>query len=148
MKPGFLEIDLLAHDGGSSHGEYCQILDATDVCTGWSEQIAVPTKAQSFVFEAIKDMRQRLPFEVLGLDSDNGGEFINHQLTKYCSEEGITFSRSRASKKNDNCYVEQKNWSIVRRFSGYGRYEGPRPVRPSTPCTPWCGTTSTSLCPP
>lgn len=124
MKPGFVEIDLVAHDGGSSHGEYCQILDATDVCTGWSEQLAVPTKAQCWVFEAIKDMRARLPFDLLGLDSDNGGEFINHQLVKYCKQEGITFTRSRACKKNDNCYVEQKNWSIVRRFSGYGRYEG------------------------
>jgi len=124
MKPGFLEIDLVAHDGGSSHGEYCQILDATDVCTGWSEQFAVPTKAQCWVFDAIKQMRARLPFEVLGLDSDNGAEFINHQLVRYCKQEEITFTRSRACKKNDNCYVEQKNWSIVRRFSGYGRYEG------------------------
>lgn len=122
--PGFVEIDLVAHNGGSSHGEYCQILDVTDVCTGWSEQIAVPTKAQCWVFDAIKDIRERLPFELLGLDSDNGGEFINHQLVRYCQEERLTFTRSRACKKNDNCYVEQKNWSIVRRFSGYERYEG------------------------
>lgn len=123
-KPGFMEIDLVAQDGGSSQGEYCQILDATDVCTGWSEQYAVPTKAQCWVFEAIEVLRERLPFELLGLDSDNGGEFINHQLFKYCADEGITFTRSRAGRKNDNCYVEQKNWSIVRRFSGYARYEG------------------------
>jgi len=124
MKPGFMEMDLVAHDGGSSHGEYCQILDATDVCTGWSEQFAVPTKAQCWVFDAIKQMRARLPFPLLGLDSDNGGEFINRQLVRYCKEEEITFTRSRACKKNDNCFVEQKNWSIVRRFSGYARYEG------------------------
>lgn len=124
MEPGFMEIDLVGHDGGSSHGEYCQILDATDVCTGWSEQFAVPTKAQCWVFEAIKDMRERLPFDLKGLDSDNGSEFINHQLLKYCAEEEITFTRSRAGRKNDGCYVEQKNWSIVRRFSGYSRYEG------------------------
>jgi hypothetical protein len=124
MEPGFLEMDLVAHDGGSSHGEYCQILDVTDVCTGWSEQAAVPTKAQHFVFQAIQDLRARIPFDVLGLDSDNGGEFINHQLMKYCKQESITFTRSRPCKKNDNCYVEQKNWSIVRRFSGYGRFEG------------------------
>lgn len=129
MEPGFMEMDLVAHDGGSSHGEYCQVLDVTDVCTGWSEQIAVPTKAQCWVFEAIQEMRSRLPFALLGLDSDNGGEFINHQLTKYCKEEEITFTRSRASKKNDNCYVEQKNWSIVRRFSGYDRYEGDEACR-------------------
>jgi hypothetical protein len=129
VKPGFMEMDLVAHDGGSSHGEYCQILDVTDVCTGWSEQLAVPTKAQCWVFEAIQEMRTRLPFALLGLDSDNGGEFINHQLAKYCKEEAITFTRSRASKKNDNCYVEQKNWSIVRRFSGYDRYEGDEACR-------------------
>jgi len=129
MKPGFFEIDLVAHDGGSSHGEYCQVLNATDVCTGWSEQIAVPTKAQCRVFEGLKEVRARLPFAVLGFDSDNGGEFINHQLFKYCKEEEITFTRSRACKKNDNCYVEQKNWSIVRRFSGYARFEGDQACR-------------------
>ena len=123
-RPGFLEVDLVAQDGGSSHGEYCQILDATDVATGWSEQIAVPTKAQCWVFEAIQEMRQRLPFDLLGLDSDNGGEFINHHLARYCVDEKLTFTRSRPSRKNDNCFVEQKNWSIVRRFSGYDRYEG------------------------
>lgn len=123
VKPGFLEIDLVGHDGGSTAGEYCQTLDATDVATGWSEQIAVPTKAQCWVFDAIKEMRNRMPFELLGLDSDNGSEFINHQLVKYCIENEITFTRSRACRKNDGCYVEQKNWTIVRRFAGYARYE-------------------------
>lgn len=129
QKPGFLEIDLVAHDGGSSCGEYCQILDCTDICTGWSEQFAVPTKAQSFVFEAIKQMRERLPFKLLGLDSDNGSEFINHQLARYCTEEEITFTRARSGRKNDNCHVEQKNWSIVRRMSGYDRFEGAEACR-------------------
>lgn len=124
QKPGFLEIDLVAHDGGSSSGEYCQILDGTDICTGWSEQFAVPTKAQCFVFDAIKEMRERLPFTLLGLDSDNGSEFINHQLARYCAAEQITFTRARSGRKNDNCHVEQKNWSIVRRMSGYDRFEG------------------------
>lgn len=124
LKPGFVEIDLVAHDGGSSHGEYCQILDVTDICTGWSEQMAVPTKAQHFVFKAIKEVRERLPFAMLGIDSDNGGEFINHQLARYCTEEKITFTRTRSGRKNDNCHVEQKNWSIVRRISGYDRFEG------------------------
>lgn len=128
-EPGFLEMDLVAHDGGLAHGEYCQILDATDVCTGWSEQVAVPTKAQCWVFGAIKDMRERLPFALKGIDSDNGSEFINHQLADYCAEERITFTRGRAGRKNDGCYVEQKNWSIVRRFSGYGRYEGDEACR-------------------
>lgn len=121
---GFLEVDLVGHDGGSSAGDYCQTLDATDVATGWSEQVAVRNKAQHHVFAALQQVRQRLPFDLRGLDSDNGSEFINDQLTRYCSEEGITFTRSRAGRKNDNCYVEQKNWSIVRRFAGYQRLEG------------------------
>jgi len=122
-QPGFTELDLVGHDGGSTAGEYCQTLDATDVATGWSEQLAVPTKAQVWVFEAIGEMRNRLPFPLLGLDSDNGSEFINHHLVDYCEENHITFTRSRAGRKNDGCYVEQKNWTIVRRFAGYGRYE-------------------------
>ena len=122
-QPGFLELDLVGHDGGSTANEYCQTLDATDVATGWSEQIAVPTKAQRWVFEAIEEMRNRLPFPLHGLDSDNGSEFINHHLVSYCEQNHITFTRSRAGRKNDGCYVEQKNWTIVRRFAGYGRYE-------------------------
>jgi hypothetical protein len=121
---GFLEVDLVGHDGGSSAGDYCQTLDATDVATTWSEQVAVRNKAQQHVFEAIRQVRRRLPFELRGLDSDNGGEFINDQLARYCSDEKITFTRSRAGRKNDNCYVEQKNWSVVRRFAGYARFEG------------------------
>ena len=122
-QPGFTELDLVGPDGGSTAGEYCQTLDATDVATGWSEQVAVPTKAQLWVFEAIGEMRNRLPFPLLGLDSDNGSEFINHHLVDYCEQNQITFTRSRAGRKNDSCYVEQKNWTIVRRFAGYGRYE-------------------------
>lgn len=121
---GFLEVDLVGHDGGSSAGEYCQTLDAIDVATGWSEQVAVLNKAQIHVFDALKEVRRRLPFELRGLDSDNGSEFINDQLLRYCIEEGITFTRSRAHRKNDGCYVEQKNWSVVRRFAGYERFEG------------------------
>jgi hypothetical protein len=121
---GFLEVDLVGHDGGSTGGDYCQTLDATDVATGWSEQVAVRNKAQGYVFDALRQVRRRLPFELRGLDSDNGSEFINDQLMRYCSKEGITFTRSRAGRKNDNCYVEQKNWSIVRRFAGYARFEG------------------------
>jgi len=126
---GFLEVDLVGHDGGSVAGDYCQTLDATDVATGWSEQVAVRNKAQRHVFEALQQVRKRLPFTLRGLDSDNGSEFINDQLTRYCSQEGITFTRSRAHRKNDSCYVEQKNWSIVRRFAGYERFEGDKACR-------------------
>jgi hypothetical protein len=123
--PGFLEMDLVGHEGGKAEGDYCFTLDLTDVATGWTELAAVPNKAQKWVFEALQDLRRRLPFTVLGLDSDNGSEFINHHLLDYCKEQQITFTRSRPYRKNDNCYVEQKNWSIVRRYVGYPRYDTP-----------------------
>ena len=122
-KPGFVEIDLVGHDGGNARGEYIQTLDITDVCTGWTETQAVKNKAQIWVFEALKDIRDHLPFELLGIDSDNGGEFINAPLLKFCEEEKITFTRTRPYRKNDNCFVEQKNYSVVRRAVGYLRYD-------------------------
>lgn len=122
-QPGFFEMDLVGHEGGNAAGDYCFTLDMTDVCSGWSEQVAVINKAQIHVFEGIQKIRNRLPFDVLGLDSDNGSEFINHHLLRYCDQENITFTRSRPHRKNDNCFVEQKNWSIVRRFAGYMRLE-------------------------
>lgn len=122
--PGFLEVDLVAHDGGCAQGDYVQTLDATDVCTGWAEQRAVLNKAQRWVFDALKDIRQRLPFALRGVDSDNGGEFINHHLMNYCQQEQLTFTRSRPYRKNDNCHVEQKNYSVVRRAVGYQRLVG------------------------
>jgi hypothetical protein len=127
-KPGFVEIDLVAHDGGSSRGDYTQTLDVTDIHTGWSEQAAVLNKAPIWVFEALLKVRSRLPFPLLGIDSDNGGEFINHPLYEYCIKEEITFTRSRPERKNDNCFVEQKNYSIVRRAVGHGRYVGQKAV--------------------
>jgi len=123
QKPGFVEIDLVGHDGGDNHGEYAQTLDVTDICTTWTETEAVRNKAQKWVFDALKDIRQRMPFPLLGIDSDSGGEFINDQLFRYCQEEEITFTRSRPYRKNDSCFVEQKNYSIVRRAVGYLRYD-------------------------
>ena len=123
QRPGFAELDLVAHDGGIGFGDYAQTLDMTDVCTGWTETIAVPNKAQVWVFEAIDKARGRLPFPLLGIDCDNGSEFINYQLWRYCTEHGITFTRTRPYRKNDNCYVEQKNYSVVRRAVGYQRFD-------------------------
>ncbi|MDZ4178942.1 MAG: transposase family protein, partial [Coriobacteriia bacterium] len=123
--PGFIEIDLVAHCGDSTRGEYCNTLDATDIATGWTETRAVRNKAQVHVFAALKDIRQALPFPLLGIDSDNGSEFINHELLRYCQEEDLTFTRSRAYKKNDGCHVEQKNWSVVRQNVGYARFDTP-----------------------
>ena len=84
---------------------------------------AVTNKAQIWVFEALKDIRGKLPFDLLGIDSDNGGEFINNHLVRFCHEEKITFTRSRSYRKNDNCFIEQKNYTIVRRYVGYARYD-------------------------
>ena len=122
-QPGFAEIDLVAHDGGLALGDYCQTLDLTDVCTGWTETEAVPNKAQVWVFEAIQTIRARLPFPLLGLDSDNGSEFVNKELLRYCQKERLTFTRARPYRKNDNCYVEQKNYSVVRQTVGYQRFD-------------------------
>jgi hypothetical protein len=122
-KPGFVEIDLVGHDGGDSHGDFAQTLDVTDICTTWTETEAVRNKAQIWVFDALKDIRKRIPFPLLGIDSDSGGEFINNHLFTYCQKEKITFTRCRPYRKNDSCFVEQKNYSIVRRAVGYLRYD-------------------------
>lgn len=122
-RPGFVECDLVAHDGGSNAGEFCQTLDVTDVATGWTELRAVRSKAQRFVFDAIVEIQHRLPFELLGIDSDNGCEFINRELLEYCVEQEITFTRSRPYRKNDGCFVEQKNWTVVRHAVGYLRHD-------------------------
>jgi hypothetical protein len=123
--PGFCEVDLVAHDGGAAFGQYCQTLTLTDVATAWTETEAVQNKAQIHVFAALQEIRGRLPFPLLGLDCDNGSEFINNELWRYCHQQGIVFTRSRAYKNNDNCYVEQKNNSIVRRTVAYYRYDRP-----------------------
>lgn len=123
--PGFVEIDLVSHDGGNLEGDVVQTLDVTDVATGWTETHAVKNKAQRWVFEALSDVITHLPFELKGIDSDNGGEFINNHLARFCKESSITFTRSRPYRKNDSCFVEQKNWSVVRRAVGYYRYDTP-----------------------
>jgi hypothetical protein len=123
--PGFLEIDLVAHCGSSTDGTYLNTLTATDLATGWTECLALAQKTQLAVSQAIAEMRQDLPFALLGLDSDNGSEFINDTLYRYCIDEQITFTRSRPYQKNDQAHVEQKNWSVVRHTIGYDRLEGP-----------------------
>ena len=122
-RPGFVEIDLVGHDGGNARGEFAYTLDVTDVASGWTEAIAVRNRAQIWVFDAIAEARRRLPIELVGIDSDNGGEFINRHLIRYCEQQGITFTRSRPYRTNDSCFVEEKNWSVVRRFAGYARYD-------------------------
>ena len=121
-RPGFLEVDLVSHCGDNTEGFYLTTLSTVDVASGWSECVGVWGRGQERVGGAVHRVRQRLPFPFLGLDSDNGSEFINQYLYNYCQRQGITFTRSRSYKKNDSCHVEQKNWSVVRRLVGYDRY--------------------------
>ena len=116
----------MSHCGESVEGFFLTTLCAVDVCSGWTECVGGWGKGQVRVGGAIHQMQQRLPFALKGLDSDNGGEFINHYLYEYCRRNGIVFTRSRSYKKNDSCHVEQKNWSIVRRLIGYGRFSSRR----------------------
>ena len=122
-RPGFMEIDLVAHCGNTTEGQYLNTLTCTDISTGWTDVTALLHRSQETVSEALQQMRQRLPFPLLGIDSDNGGEFINDLLYQYCLDEEITFTRSRPYKKNDQAHVEQKNWSVVRHTVGYDRWE-------------------------
>lgn len=123
-QPGFMEIDLVAHCGDATRGEYLNSLDMIDVKTRWVELYGLLNRSQATVSAAIVACRSRLPYALLGLDSDNGTEFINHDLKRYCEQEHITFTRCRPYKKNDQAYVEQKNWTAVRQNVGYDRYEG------------------------
>ena len=124
-RPGFCEVDLADHSGGNPRGDHAWTLIFTDIKTTWTECVAVRNKAQTHVFAGVKRVRRRLPFPLLGIDSDNGSEFINNELYRYCQQEHITFTRTRAGRKNDNAHVEQKNWSVVRRAVGYQRYDTP-----------------------
>ena len=122
-EPGFVEVDLVGHDGGILKGDFLYSLDVTDIHTGWTETIAIKNKAQIWTIEALKEITKSFPFSIKGIDSDNGSEFINAHLLSYCEKEHITFTRSRPYRKNDNCFIEQKNYSVVRRALGYLRYD-------------------------
>jgi hypothetical protein len=124
-KPGFFEIDTVHHCGERDAGEFCLTLDATDVASGWVELRPLLNKAQKWVMEALPLILSTLPFPLLGLDSDNGSEFINHTLASWCETSRISFTRTRPYHKNDNCFVEQKNRSCVRSYVGYRRFDTP-----------------------
>jgi len=124
-RPGFEEADLVSHSGESGFGEFIYSLNLTDICTQWVETQAVMGKGQIAVLDAIEKSSQRLPFKILGIDSDNGSEFINNHLWNYCKRENIQFTRSRPYKKDDNAHIEQKNWTHVRKFMGWDRYDSP-----------------------
>ena len=122
-QPGILEIDLVGHEGGNSSGEFCFTLTMTDIATGWTVNRSVKNKAARWVVEAIDEASKQFPFPVLGIDSDNGAEFINAHLFEYCLARKITFTRSRSGNKNDGAHVEQKNWTHVRQLVGYLRFD-------------------------
>ena len=121
-RPGFVEVDTVAHCGDTMQGFHLWTVTAMDVATGWVEMDVVWGKTQERVGAAIRRVHRRLPVPLLGLDSDNGSEFINHGLYTYCEDNEITFTRSRPYKKNDSAHVEQKNGAVVRRLTGHGRY--------------------------
>lgn len=125
--PGYLEIDLVAHCGGSLEGDFLYTLTATDIHTGWTDRFAVLGKGETAVFDGLQRLGGRLPFRLRGIDSDNGEEFINYHLLSFCrdSRPQIAFTRSRPNKKNDNPHVEQKNFTHVRSFLGTQRWESP-----------------------
>ncbi len=122
-RPGFVEIDLVAHDGGNAAGQYAYTLTVTDIATGWTENRSVSSKAAKLVLAALNDIAYKMPFPILGVDSDNGSEFINAYLLEWCQRHQITFTRARPGNKNDGCHVEQKNWAAVRQVVGYHRYD-------------------------
>ena len=123
--PGFLEIDLVVHHGGSLWGSMIHSLVATDICTGWTEAVPLLAREQSMVVEGLETIGRQLPFPVKGIDSDNDSVFINDTLTQYCAGRGIEFTRSRPYRKNDQAWIEQKNGAVVRHFAGHDRFSGP-----------------------
>jgi len=123
--PGFVEINLVGHEGGNAIGDHAYTLTVTDIATGWTENRSVQNKAQKWVLAALLDIKAVFPFPILGVDSDNGSEFINWHLLRWCEAERITFTRSRSGNSNDGAHVEQKNWAIVRTVVGYHRYDTP-----------------------
>jgi hypothetical protein len=121
--PGFAEIDLVSHSGNSADGEFAHSLNLTDIDTGWTESVALLGKSEVAVQQALDEIRGQLPFALLGVDSDNGSEFINWHLKRWCDREQIQLTRGRPYKKDDNAHIEQKNWTHVRKLLGWERYD-------------------------
>ena len=123
-RPGFMEVDLVAHTD-TARGDYINTLNMTDIATGWTVCTPFMGKGERNCVAGIDQIRACLPFPILGIDSDNGSEFINAHLMRYCQRNSITFTRSRPYKKNDQAHIEQKNWDVVRKTIGYGKFDAP-----------------------
>jgi len=121
--PGYLELDLVSHSGECAEGEFIHTLNLTDIASTWDESRAVMGKGEQGILQALEEISQALPFPILGIDSDNGSEFINWHLKTYCDERDLQFTRSRPYKKDDNAHIEQKNWTHVRKLIGWDRYD-------------------------
>jgi hypothetical protein len=126
-RPGFVEVDSVAHCGTSTAGTYVNTIDMLDIATGWNEQRAVWGKGETGVFVQLGEMEEALPFALRGIDMDNGGEFLNHHLFKFYTHRRrpVEYTRSRPYHKNDNAHIEQKNWTAVRQYLGYDRFDDP-----------------------
>ena len=122
--PGFVEADLVAHSGPTTKGSFVQTLTLTDIATGWTECAPLLVREQTLLTEVLSEMRRRIPFPLLGFDTDNDSVFMNETVKTYCAEAGLLFTRCRPYRKNDQTWVEQKNGAVVRRMVGYRRYEG------------------------
>jgi hypothetical protein len=121
--PGFTEVDLVAHSGNSGEGEFAYTLNATDVYSGWTESRAILGRGQTGVVQALEEIAQALPFPLLGIDTDNGSEFLNWHVGRWCARRQVQFTRGRPYKKDDNAHIEQKNWTHVRKLRGWERYD-------------------------
>ncbi|MBI4675710.1 MAG: transposase family protein [Chloroflexi bacterium] len=125
-EPGYVEIDLVSHSGSHAEGDFIYSLNLTDIFTGWTETRAVMGKGQRGVVAALDEMKAALPFALKAIDSDNGSEFLNAHLVRYCKQQHLEFTRSRPYKKDDNAHIEQKNWTHVRKLIGYDRFDSLR----------------------
>jgi transposase InsO family protein len=121
--PGFTEVDLVSHSGNSASGEFAHTLNVTDIHSTWTESRAVLGRGEEPVQRALNEIATRLPFPLLGVDSDNGSEFINWHLKTWCDQRQIQLTRGRPYKKDDNAHIEQKNWTHVRKLLGWDRYD-------------------------
>ena len=128
VAPGFVQMDTVGHEGGQSTQGCAFTLCLTDICSGWTERRAVANRGVRAIRPALQEIRSNIPFPLVHLHTDNGSEFINYSLLNYCKSTGTGISRSRAGRKNDNCWVEQKNFDTVRKLTGYARYDTPEAV--------------------
>ncbi len=126
--PGFTEVDLVSHSGNSASGEFAHSLNVTDIHTAWTETRAIRGRGRAAVIQAFNEIEAALPFRLLGIDSDNGSEFLNWHLGAWCAQRDVQFTRGRPYKKDDNAHVEQKNWTHVRKLLGWDRYDTPEAV--------------------